>query len=85
MFHMSQGEENMDGNQLTAEFIAETRWEKLPAAVQEKARMCLIDNLGATLAGTQSRYCRICAEYPQVTWPSEKSTILLNTKSASSV
>ena len=40
----------MDANQLTAQFIAETRWQKLPAAVQEKARMCLIDNLGATLA-----------------------------------
>jgi len=75
----------MDGNQLTAQFIAEARWEMLPAAVQEKARMCLIDNLGATLAGTQTRYSRICAEYAQVTWPSEKATILLHHKSASAV
>ena len=42
----------MDANQLTAQFIAEARWKKLPAAVHEKARMCLIDNLGATLAET---------------------------------
>jgi 2-methylcitrate dehydratase PrpD len=64
----------MDGNQLTAQFIAEARWKKLPAAVHEKARMCLIDNLGATLAGTQTRYSRICAEYAQVTWPMVLST-----------
>ena len=64
----------MDANQLTARFIAETRWEKLPAAVQEKALMCLIDNLGATLAGTQTRYSQICAEYAQVTWPMVLST-----------
>ena len=64
----------MDGNQLTAQFIAEACWEMLPAAVQEKARMCLIDNLGATLAGTQTRYSRICAEYAQVTWPMVLST-----------
>ena len=47
--------------------------------------MCLVDNLGATLPGTQTRYSQICAEYAQVTWPSEKATILLHHKSASAV
>lgn len=75
----------MDANQLTAQFIAETRWQKLPAAVQEKARMCLIDNLGATLAGTTTRVSQICADYAQVAWPSDSSTILLHGKSASPV
>lgn len=75
----------MDANQLTAKFIAETRWEKLPAAVQEKARMCLIDNLAATLAGTRTRYSRICADYAQATWPSDSSTIVLHGVSASAV
>ncbi len=75
----------MDANQLTAQFIAETRWKELPDEVKEKAHMCLIDNLGATLAGTKTRYSQICAEYAQVTWPSDKSTILLHAKSASAV
>ncbi len=75
----------MDANQLTAKFIAETRWDKLPAEVQEKARMCLVDNLGATLAGTRTRVSQICTEYAQVTWPSDKSTIVLHDKSASAV
>jgi len=75
----------MDANQLTAQFITRTRWEDLPATVQEKARMCLVDNLGATLAGTRTRISHICAEYAHVTWPSDKATILLNNKEASAV
>lgn len=75
----------MDANQLTAQFIADTRWEKLPAAVQETARMCLIDNLGAALAGSRTRVSHICAEYAHVTWPSDKATILLHSKEASAV
>jgi len=75
----------MDGNQLTAEFIAETRWKDLPPGVQEKARMCLIDSLGATLAGTLTRVSRICAGYAQETWPFDKATILLQGKKSSPV
>ena len=75
----------MDANQLTAQFITETRWEMLPSKVKEKARMCLVDNLGATLAGTPTRVSQICADYAQVTWPGEAATILLHDKRASAV
>jgi 2-methylcitrate dehydratase PrpD len=75
----------MDANQLTAQFITETRWEMLPIEVKEKARMCLVDNLAATLAGTSTCVSRICAEYAQATWPAEAATILLHDKRASAV
>ena len=75
----------MDGNELTAKFITETRWEDLPPEVQEKARMCLVDNLGATLAGTLTRVSQICADYAEVTWPADKATILLHGKRSSAV
>lgn len=75
----------MDGNQLTARFIAETRWEDLPPEVQEKARMCLVDNLGATLAGTLTRVSQICADYAQATWPADNAAILLHGKRSSAV
>lgn len=75
----------MDGNDLTAKFIAETSWDNLPSDVQEKARMCLIDNLGATLAGTLTRVSRICADYARDTWPSNDATILLHGKTSSAV
>jgi 2-methylcitrate dehydratase PrpD len=73
----------VDANQLLAQFIAETRWEHLPAAVQEKARMCLVDNLGATLAGTLTRVSRICADYAQTAWMADSATILLHGKRSS--
>jgi len=75
----------MDGNQLAAKFIAEIRWEDLPEAVKEKARMCLVDNLGATLAGTLTRVSRICADYAAVTWPGNAASILLHAKQSSAV
>lgn len=75
----------MDANEKTAKFIAEARWDKLPAAVQDKARFCLIDNLGATLAGTPTQISRICTEYAAVTWPGDKSTILIHGQRSSAV
>src|SRR5689334_9441040 len=34
-----------------AAFAAGLRWDTLPAGVQQRARLCLLDMLGATLAG----------------------------------
>lgn len=66
----------MNGHELAAQFIATARWEDLPAAVQRKARMCLADNLGATLAGTLTRVSRIAADYAAAAWPGDEATIL---------
>ena len=67
----------MDANQIIAQFIAQTRWEKLPLKVQEKSRMCFIDNLGATLAGTETRVSKVCADFAKVTWSGDTATVLL--------
>ena len=75
----------MDGNQLTARFIAKTRWEDLPEAVKEKARMCLVDNLGATLAGTLTRVSRICADYARAAWSLAQASITSASSSSSAV
>ena len=66
----------MDGHELAAHFIADARWENLPAAVQHKARMCLADNLGATIAGTLTRVSRISADYAAEAWGGDQATIL---------
>lgn len=42
--------ENID--QYVARFVVETRWDDLPEEVQLRAVMCVIDVLGALLAGT---------------------------------
>ena len=66
----------MNGHELAAHFVAETRWEDLPAAVQRKARMCFADSLGATLAGTLTRVSRISADYAAEAWGGDQATIL---------
>lgn len=41
------------------EFIHETRWEDLPLAVQEQARRCLLDTVGAAVGGSDTDLSRI--------------------------
>lgn len=59
----------MDGNQMAARFIVETSWEGLPLDVRQKAKTCLLDNLGCMIAGSQARISRICREYADTVWP----------------
>jgi len=66
----------MNGHELAAHFIAEARWEDLPAAVQRKARMCFADSLGATFAGTLTRVGRISAGYAVEAWSGDQATVL---------
>ncbi len=72
----------MNPDELTARFIADVRWDALPEAVQTKVRMCLVDNLGGTLAGTLTRVSRIGAEYAAEAWPGDEATVLLRGRRA---
>jgi 2-methylcitrate dehydratase PrpD len=75
----------MDGNELTANFVATTRWENLPEAVKKKTLMCLVDNVGAAISGTLTRVSEITADYAVQCWPGDQATILLRGKKASAV
>lgn len=44
---------------LLLDFIHETRWQDLPPDVQRQARRCLLDTLGAAIAGRQTQLSRI--------------------------
>lgn len=72
----------VDGEHRVAEFVVNTRWESLSEPVQCKARMCLLDTLGATLAGTLTKASRIVAEYVGEAWRGNDATILLHGKRA---
>jgi len=74
-----------NANDLAAQFIATVTWQSLHHAVQEKALMCLVDNLGAMLAGTLTRISQIGAEYAAITWPGDQATIVLHAKHASAI
>jgi 2-methylcitrate dehydratase PrpD len=68
-----------------AQFIADATWDALPAPVQRKARMALLDILGATLAGTLTPISRLATNYAVETWPGDEATILLHGQRASAI
>lgn len=67
----------MDGNQKTAEFITNLRWEELPLPVQQRARLCLLDAAGCLLAGVLAPVSQITARAAAAFWPGSSSTIFL--------
>jgi 2-methylcitrate dehydratase PrpD len=74
----------MDGNDLAAQFIADTRWENLPEAVQHKVKICLVDIVAAIVAGTLTPVSDIAAAYAPVAWSGDDATILLHDRRATS-
>jgi 2-methylcitrate dehydratase PrpD len=66
----------MNGHNLATRFAAEARWGDIPAAVQRKARMCFVDNLGAAIAGTLTNVGRISADYAAEAWGGDQATLL---------
>lgn len=75
---------NVDGNIIAARFIRETSWKGLPVEVRQKAKTCLLDNLGCMLAGSQARISRICRDYVDTVWPqgNEASIVMQGCKSS---
>lgn len=71
--------------QQVADFVTRTRWEDLPQPAQRQARMCLLDSLGATLAGTLAPVSRIAADCAAELWPGDDATILLHGRRAGAV
>jgi len=57
-------------------FIQKTTWEDLPPEVQERALVCMMDNLGSALAGVQARASRIAAETTRALFPGDQATLI---------
>lgn len=49
--------------EIIARFIANTSYEKIPGEAVHIAKMCLLDCLGVTLAGTTESTATIITEY----------------------
>ena len=67
----------MTGDELAANFIVNARWETLPDAVKQKIRMCLVDSVGAALAGGLTRVSHVTADYVAEAWRGDQATIFL--------
>ncbi len=72
----------MDGNELAAQFIGDTRWSRLPDAVQHKVKMCLVDIVAAIVGGVLTPISDVAAAYAPVAWPGDDATILLHDRRA---
>jgi 2-methylcitrate dehydratase PrpD len=73
---------SQDGNDKVADFILEFKWDDAPENVQQRARLCLLDALGAALGGALTPVSRIAAEYASTVWRGDPSTIFLHGKRA---
>jgi len=75
--------QDTSGLDIVAHFICQARWETLPAAVRRQAKLCLVDCLGGSLAGTLTPGSRITAGVAAELWPGDSATILFQGKRAS--
>ena len=73
----------MDAADSVVEFIRNAVWDALPVAVQRKAKMCLMDNLGALLAGTFTEVSRVTAAFAAERMAGDEATIVLHGRRAS--
>jgi 2-methylcitrate dehydratase PrpD len=64
-------------------FVATTTWEDLPVDVQESARLCLLDDLGALLAGLAAPIAGITAGVAHRVWGGDEATIVVDGARAS--
>jgi 2-methylcitrate dehydratase PrpD len=67
----------MDGNRLIGEFVANVRFEALPAEAQHAGKLCFMDSLAATISGALVRISEITAGYAAQAWPGDEATIML--------
>ena len=59
------------------DFTLKTRWEDLPAAVQHQAKRCLMDALGALIAGSQTPVAEIMRRTALDQFGGDQATILV--------
>jgi 2-methylcitrate dehydratase PrpD len=71
-------ETRMNADDRVARFVAEAAWQDLPADVQRKARMCLVDDLAATISGSRTRVSRIAARFAASCLPGAEATVLVH-------
>lgn len=70
--------ETMNGTDRVVDFIRGLDWNDLPPEVQLRARLCLLDGLGAALAGTLTPVSKIAADFASTLWRGDGATIFLH-------
>jgi 2-methylcitrate dehydratase PrpD len=66
----------MDATAKIARFVAETKYEKIPAKALETAKTAVMDCLGVALAGSKEECAKICAEIARQEGAKEEATVI---------
>jgi 2-methylcitrate dehydratase PrpD len=75
----------MNGTDRAIQFILNCAWEALPAEVQRQSRRCLLDLLGALIAGAQTPVARLMADMATAQYAGDEATILAGGGRASAI
>lgn len=67
------------------QFVTQTGWQDLPEAVQHQSRRCLLDALGAMIAGMETPVGGIMTEMALEQYPGDQASILVRNRRASLV
>jgi 2-methylcitrate dehydratase PrpD len=62
---------------VVVEFTLNTQWERLPAGVQHQAKRCLLDSLGAIIAGSQTPVAAIMRNAALTQFGGDQATIMV--------
>lgn len=68
----------MNPNDTVIQFILGLAWRDLPLPVQHQAKRCLLDALGALLAGTRTPPGRLMARIARSQFPGNEATLLVH-------
>jgi len=73
----------LSGTDQAIHFVLHTTWQDLPLPVQHQAKRCLLDLLGALLAGTQTPVARLMADLAVAQYPGDEAAIVGTNRRAS--
>jgi 2-methylcitrate dehydratase PrpD len=73
----------MKNHYKVSHFIRDTKWDQLPQQVKQRTLMCLLDNLGVTMAGTLTPVSKIAAEFAAENWKGNDATVIMHNCKAS--
>jgi len=67
----------MKNNEYTLNFILETKWANLPGEVRHQAKRCLLDTMGALIAGHQTPVADMMSSFALEQFNGDAATILV--------
>lgn len=75
----------MNANQKVLEFVVDLQWDDVPPAVQHQGRRCLLDALGAAIAGMETPVGALMTAFAERHFRGDDATLLVSGKRTSAV